>query len=163
MKNVDYKKEKLFRGRMEVQIPKEFKDMPDYLAKKKYQSKHRPPVILMNEDSLVNYTFNLTEMPLPWNQLEKAAEGFLFSLKRAFPQAKFDKLQYEERTNGKIGWIIYESKAADADLFNIAFVTSLDGKVLYGSFNCLLEKREEWESIALYSIRSIAEIGGDES
>ena len=44
-----YEKVKLFRKQMEILIPEGFKDMPDYVAKKKYPSKHRPPVILIEK------------------------------------------------------------------------------------------------------------------
>lgn len=49
-----YEKVKLFRKQMEILIPEGFKDMPDYVAKKKYPSKHRPPVILMDKNNMVN-------------------------------------------------------------------------------------------------------------
>ena len=35
-----YEKVKLFRKQMEILIPEGFKDMPDYVARKKYPSKH---------------------------------------------------------------------------------------------------------------------------
>ena len=51
-----YEKVKLFRKQMEILIPEGFKDMPDYVARKKYPSKHRPPVILMDKNNMVNFT-----------------------------------------------------------------------------------------------------------
>ena len=47
-----YEKVKLFRKQMEILIPEGFKDMPDYVARKKYPSKHRPPVILMDKNNI---------------------------------------------------------------------------------------------------------------
>ena len=51
--------------------------------------------------------------------------------------------------------------AIDADMFNIMFITSLDGKMLYGSFNCILEMQKDWEEIAMYCIRSIKQTEED--
>lgn len=153
---------KLFRGRMEVLLPENLKDMPDYLAKRKYPSKHRPPVILMNEDNTVNYSFHLMETPLPQSQIEKAMAGMVKGLRKAMPQAKFEEVQYEEGQEGKIAWAAYENEVMDGRLFYIVFVTSLDGKLLYGAFNCPVEMREEWEKYALYSMKSIKKTGGNE-
>ena len=54
-----YEKVKLFRKQMEILIPEGFKDMPDYVARKKYPSKHRPPVILMDKNNMVNFNTSL--------------------------------------------------------------------------------------------------------
>lgn len=156
---IKLEKVRLCRGRVEVLLPEGFKDMPDYLAKKKYPSKHRPPIILMNENNLVNYTFHLMEKPLPWSQLEIAAKSFVKNLKLTMPQAKFDELEFGERRQGKIAWITYESMAIDADIFNLVFLTAIEGKLLYGSFNCVLELKEQWKDIAMQSILSIEEVG----
>ena len=158
---VNYEQIKLFRGRMKILLPENLKDMPDYLAKKKYPSKHRPPVILMNEDNTVNYSFHLMENPLPENQLEKAMGGMIKGLKKAMPQAEFEKTSYVEENGKKIAWTAYENEVLDGRLFFIVFMTPVDGKVLYGAFNCPAKMREEWEEHALYSIKSITEAGGD--
>ena len=83
-----YEKVKLFRKQMEILIPEGFKDMPDYVAKKKYPSKHRPPVILMDKNNMVNFTFHLMDMALAEGQLKKAAEGFVKSMKQVYVNAK---------------------------------------------------------------------------
>ena len=136
-----YEKVKLFRKQMEILIPEGFKDMPDYVAKKKYPSKHRPPVILMDKNNMVNFTFHLMDMALAEGQLKKAAEGF-----------------GERNDGGKIAWLAYETMAIDADIFNIMFITPLEGKLLYGSFNCILGMQDEWEEIAMYCIRTITKV-----
>lgn len=118
-----YEKVKLFRKQMEILIPEGFKDMPDYVAKKKYPSKHRPPVILMDKNNMVNFTFHLMDMALAEGQLKKAAEGFVKSMKQVYVNAKFQELQYGERNDGgKIAWLAYETMAIDADIFNIMFI-----------------------------------------
>lgn len=151
-----YEKVKLFRKQIEILLPEGFRDMPDYIAKKKYPSKHRPPVILMDENNMVNFTFHLMDMPLAEGQLNKAAEGFFKSMKQVYTNAKFQKLQYGERNDGaKMAWLGYETMAMDADIFNIMFLTSAEGRLLYGSFNCILEMKDEWEEIAMYCIRTI--------
>ena len=55
-------------------------------------------------------------------------------------------------------WLAYETMAIDADIFNIMFITPLEGKMLYGSFNCILGMQDEWEKIAMYCIRTIKKV-----
>lgn len=135
-----YEKVKLFRKQMEILIPEGFKDMPDYVAKKKYPSKHRPPVILMDKNNMVNFTFHLMDMALAEGQLKKAAEGFVKSMKQVYVNAKFQELQYGERNDGgKIAWLAYETMAIDADIFNIMFITPLEGNC------CMVHLTVFWE------------------
>lgn len=159
MSDIVFETIKLFRGRMEISLPEGFVDMPDYLAKKKYPSKYRPPVILMSRDSLVNYSFQLTEASLSRTQLPDAIEGFLYNSRKIMPTAQFSKIQYADRVNGQVAYYSYEVSAADTDIFQITYITDIDGKLLHGMFNCLLQERENWEETALSSIRSVKEVG----
>lgn len=157
MNEIVYETVKLFRGRMEIRLPEGFVDMPDYLAKRKYPSKYRPPVILMSKDTLVNYGFQLTEAPLARRQLPDAIEGFLYNSRRIMPAARFGEIQYTDRVDGQAAYFSYVAPAADTDIFQITYITDIEGKLLHGMFNCLLQERENWEETALSSIRSVKE------
>lgn len=158
MNDIMFETIKLFRGRMEIRLPEGFVDMPDYLAKRKYPSKYRPPVILMSKDTLVNYGFQLTEAPLAGKQLRDAIEGFLYQSRRIMPAAHFGEIQYTDRVDGQVAYFSYEVPAADTDIFQITYITDIEGKLLHGMFNCLSQERENWEETALSSIRSVKEV-----
>lgn len=153
-----FEKIKLFRNQMEVLLPIGFCEMPDYIARKKYPSKYRPPVILMDKDNLVNFTFNLTQTPLVESQFQKAAEGFEKTFRQTYPNAKFQELWHMKGKGEQLAILPYESMAMDVDLFNIAFFTSVKNKVLCGSFNCILDMKGSWEETAIHCISSIQEI-----
>lgn len=158
MRDIVFETVRLFRGQMEIGLPEGFVDMPDYLAKKKYPSKYRPPVILMSKDALVNYGFRLTEFPLAKTQLTRAIEEFLQNSKRVMPAAHFSEIRYIDRAGGQTAYFSYDVPTADTDIFQIIYVTDIEGKLLHGIFNCLLQERENWEEIALSSIRSVKEV-----
>ena len=159
MEDILLKNVTLFDGRVEIRLPEGFVDMPQDIAKRKYPSKYRPPVILMSKDTLVNYGFHLVDFPLPKEQISKAIGGFLWNAKRVKPAAHFSEIQYIDKADGQVAFFSYDAAAADADIFQIIFVTDIEGKVLYGIFNCLIQERENWEEIALSSIKSIKEVG----
>ncbi len=160
MTGKDFETVKLFRGRMSVALPPDFKDMPDYIAKKKYPSKFRPPVIMMNKDTTVNYLFHLMEQSLPRAELANAAKGFYSNIKRTCPKGRFDEIKMIDRADGKAAWFAYDAPAIDAELFHVAYLTDIEGKLMYGAFNCLLEDKDIWADHVLYSIASIQEAGG---
>jgi len=151
---------KLFRERMTIALPEKFKDMPEYVARKKYPSKYRPPIILTSEDTLVNYLFNLVEVPLPKSELYNVAKGLYNSLKRTQAMGKFGEINIADRVKGQIAWFPYDTQTVDADLFQIVYLTDIDGKLMYGGFNCLADQKDVWFDNALYSITSIREMGG---
>ena len=155
---------KLFRSRIEVEIPCDFVDMPDYVAKKKYPSKHRPPVILMSRDTAINYSFNLMDVPLKQEDMMRAGDGFYINMKKMTPTGCFEDLQEITREDGmKVVSFSYEAPAVDEDIFGIIYLTAIRGKLLYGGFNCLLRDRQIWEDTAFHTIRSIREVEQSEN
>lgn len=160
MAEIEFTDVKMFRGRMTIALPEHFKDMPEYVAKRKYPSKYRPSIIMTSEDTLVNYLFDLVERPLPKSELYNAAKGLYDNLKRTQPMGRFDEINLTDRINGQVAWFSYHTQVMDADLFQIAFLTDIDGKLMYGMFNCLKEQKDSWFDNALYSITSIRETGG---
>ena len=160
MEEIIFESRELFRRRMKISLPNHFTDMPDYLAKKKYPSKYRPPLIMMDEDTTVNYLFNLLETCLPKTEIGKATDGLYKNLKRVYPNGRFDKVNFIDRQNGIVAWFSYETKVTDDELFQIAYVTDIDGKVMNGAFNCQLGNKDFWFDKVLYSIRSIEDLGG---
>ncbi|MBO5488043.1 MAG: hypothetical protein J5988_14155 [Eubacterium sp.] len=153
---------KLFRKRMEIQIPSGFVDMPDYIAKKKYPSKFRPPVILMSKDTLINYSFNLLEIPLPQDELVNATKGLYSNMKRNTPAGHFGEINVTGRENGQVAWFDYEAPTADDDIYGVIYVTGIAGKLMYGAFNCMLQEKATWEDVVIHSISSIKESGENE-
>lgn len=52
--DIRYRPVSLFEGRMEIMLPEGFREMPEEMAKWKYPSIYRPPIIMMSEDMRVN-------------------------------------------------------------------------------------------------------------
>ncbi len=73
---------------------------------------------------------------------------------------RFDEINMIDRINGQAAWFSYITQVLDADLFQIAYITDIEGKLMYGVFNCLAEDKDNWFDNALYSITSIREVGG---
>lgn len=159
---MEFERVKLCRNRLEIELPCGFVDMPDYLAKRKFPSKFRPPVILMSKDTMVTYSFHLMDVLLSDAELMEATKGFYLNMKKNTASGRFDEIQIIEREGGKVAAFSYEAAAMDADIFGVIYVTGIEGKLLYGAFNCIQPEREKWEGIAYYSVSSIREVNKDE-
>lgn len=71
------------------------------------------------------------------------------------PSIDFKKSEIKQ-INGR-DFIVIEmiTPAMDTDVYNLMFVTSLDGKLLIGTFNCTIEKMQEWQPIAEQILSSV--------
>ncbi len=150
---VRYELVSLFEGRMEIMLPEGFREMPEEMAKWKYPSIYRPPIIMMSGDTRVNCYFCLMDVPLPAEETVRAAEGLRTNIKRN--QTVEWTGEVVEKPDGKAAWFTYENRTLDENAWNMVFVTGIGGKLVYGGFNCPRGEEQEWAGRAEYSISTI--------
>lgn len=139
---------------LKVSIPKVFKLMPRDMVNKKYPMVgKRPSEVYSNEKYSVNVTFNLTNNQAGINDLPKIKNALETSLTPASWTVYKSSL---ETINGR-QFIIrkFVSPAADGPIYNHLFITSVDNRLLMGSFNCLLREKKDWELIGDSIIASL--------
>lgn len=140
--------------KVEVLIPRTFKIMDEKMISVKYPLKqHSVFQVYTDEDATVNIAFEHT--------LNKATLQDLPAIKQVFEQ-QFNQTQIDFRKseikqiNGR-DFIVIEmiTPAMDTEVYNLLFVTSLDGKLLMGTFNCTVEKMKEWQPLAKQILSSV--------
>lgn len=140
--------------KVEVLVPKAFKIMDAEMLALKYPSKQGTAfLVYTDEDATVNIAFE----HLP----NKATLQDLPAIKQVFeqqfnqPQIDFKKGEIKN-INGR-DFIVIEmiTPAIDTEVYNLMFVTSLDGKLLMGTFNCTVEKMQEWQPLAEQILSSV--------
>lgn len=151
--DIRYRPVSLFEGRMEIMLPEGFREMPEEMAKWKYPSIYRPPIIMMSEDMRVNCYFNLMDVPLPVEETARAAEGMRVNIKRNQTVEWVGELV--EEPDGQAAWFAYENRTLDENVWNMVFVTNIGGKLVYGGFNCPKGEEQVWAGRAEYSISTI--------
>ena len=55
----------------------------------------------------------------------------------------------------EIAWMDFVTPAMDTQIYNLMFFTSLKGRLLMGSCNCLAHEQEEWKGLFIQMILSI--------
>lgn len=145
----------LLSGKVEIELPKELQVMDKKMFELKYPIENPENTnAYSNEDGTVSLLIsprhdNATRAELP-NYQKMLDESFGRN-----PSVDFRKS--ERRTiNGK-DFIVIEmiTPAMDTEVYNLMFVTSLEGKLLIGTFNCTVEKLKEWQPIAEQILSSV--------
>jgi len=67
-----------------------------------------------------------------------------------------------EREPFTLGWFEFKSYGLDKNVYNLMFITRIDGKMLHGGFNCDYDDTLEWRDAAHQMIASIRDTAEEE-
>ncbi len=148
---------KALSNTIEIKLPIEFRSMEANILAAKYPQNNKPSEVFTNQEATVNIAFKET--------------GQSLTEQNVFGQGK---RQEQQLTNGhKIQLISSEqimangnnihvfsfySNAVDTKVYNVMFIFSLRGKMVVGSFNCIVALQNQWQNTAYEIIASIKEI-----
>ena len=153
---VEFTSENLFDEQVEIVLPTSFIDMPQAVAKVKYPSEYRPPIIKTSLDGTANFTFNLFDILIEGSDgLEEVAAHFQLVLKQVNPILKIYNYNEMICEGQSYRLFSYKSYGLDMQMYNLMCVTPIRDKVLQGCFSCPYEEHELWEQIAQQIFLSI--------
>lgn len=124
--------------------------MPEQIARIRYISSHRPPVILSGPNYDENFGFHLLkeENGEPDQLIRKMQDSVL----RHAPETVF----YDK---GCIGvpkmsgrWFEYKNFTLDEETYNMQFIIQSESDMLAGTFNCRMLFYDEWKPLVLKSL-----------
>lgn len=153
-----FEEQHLLEDRVSVMLPVSFMDMKPNIAKVKYPSEQRPQVIKTNLNCSVNFTFSILEVPLEAAQVKSIKDDFYNIIKKTQPTNIFYENKEEEINTTMIGWFDYKSYAIDSHIYNLVFITPIDGKILHGTFSCLYKEAQNWKFVILQVMNTIEDI-----
>lgn len=154
-KGEDFEAKAVLSGKVQVLLPNSFYPMSSEMLATKYPAGNRPTLVYTNDAGSINFAFNHTADQLTEESLPEFLSAFVQQFNSIFPQIQWYK---EEITsvNGK-DFIIMEfiTPAVDTRIYNLMYVTELEGRMLMCSFNCMESQKAEWESKAKQSLNSV--------
>ncbi|MCH5258671.1 MAG: hypothetical protein J1F18_02900 [Lachnospiraceae bacterium] len=153
---IHFKEVQVLDDKVSIMLPDTFVDMPQEIAKIKYPSEQRPQVIKMNSNASVNFTFSLYETPLNENQIENALEQFREIILRVNPAFIFYDFVISEEKN--LGWFDFKSYGLDEQMYNVMYITPIEGKLMHGIFNCMYKDILEWKDAVQQVMLSIVDL-----
>lgn len=150
-----YRTVSLYNNKLRLSVPDYFTEMSSEMKYAKYPRDNSPDVVYTDEDGTVNVAFNYTTTAMSDdNNIAAMQNRLLQQLQVANP---IDLTTRTETINGS-EFAVFEfmSQAIDTRVYNLMFLTELDGRMLLGTFNCIEALKDEWQlkaKLILLSIR----------
>ncbi len=143
----------LFDEKFRILLPENFDRMPEQLAKVKYITIYRPPVILTDPNFNVNLGFHL--LASEDGDLDKLICKMQDTVLFHAPET----VVYE---NGIISpadmegrWFEYKNFTVDEETYNVQFLIRSGNYLLAGTFNCRMSHYDQWKPLILKSLEQI--------
>jgi len=132
--------------KVEVLLPSEFEIMSEDMLTVKYPSGNRPTLVYTNESGTVNLAANHTVNQMTLAQLPGALGAFTQQFEQIYPTAQWYRKEMTKINERDFVVLELITPAVDTEIYNLMFVTSLDGRMLMFSFNCTTDLLGEWKS-----------------
>jgi hypothetical protein len=152
---IEFSPQEFFDGKVEIWLPTEFTDIPEWLMKMKYPAESRPKVLKMHPDGGIDFGFNLFELDTNNSQIEELLEQLYTFTRKLNPSHIFIDKKLENINDVTIGWFDYVSHVIDGRMYNVTFCMPIAGKMFHGMFNCAAENKELWKPVVLEVMRNI--------
>lgn len=150
---LEYKTE--LSNRLEIKVPSSFKLMDEQLLRAKYPQGNLNNVKgYSNENATINLLLNNQGNPLQNKNLKGVLYQTLDTFKRV-PGLVIENSGIQNINGHDIVVIEFNSQAVDSSVYNIMFITAIDGKTFIGTFNCTINHLNEWKSIGREILDSI--------
>ena len=143
-----------------VFLPDTMKQMPKEFARVKYPSEFRPHIILTTLDFSVNMGFSVFPNGVPCDDLPQMALRMRAAIHRSSPDCQLFPCEDLQKIPGT--WFAFRSHAMDTDVYNMILVTTIDGKLVQGSFNCYYKDYQKWKEFVLMMWETISPLTEEE-
>ena len=144
-----------FDDTLKIQIPTNFIDMPDEVARLKYPFSARPQIIKTDDTGSLNIILNLVPKNIKDQEIPAVKEGIKELFKRLNPSYLFLEEGVETIEEKTVGFFEFKSPTFDDPLFNLMFFIELNHNVMMGVVNCPYSQHVAWRPIARQIMQSM--------
>lgn len=142
-------------NKLNILIPKDFVSMSEDMLNAKYPiAGKRPSEVYTNATGSINIALNLTQNQITQDQLPEV-ETALKNQFTSTPNITFNSSEIRAINGQKYVIFDFYSQAVDTKIYNLMFVTSLNNKMLIGTFNCTVVHLTQWKPIGQKIINSV--------
>jgi hypothetical protein len=154
-KTLSYKNLKILSGKFQIQIPKFLNPMDEEMFKLKYPFENFSKTIAYSDE---NETISLLVSPRDEEISPTGLLDYQKLVNDSFENnPQIDFISSEIKKINEHDFIIVEmiTPAGGSRVYNKMFVTSLNGQLVIGTFNCTIDQRVELQPIADHIIDSL--------
>ena len=152
---VELERKSILSDKVEILIPKGFTEMSEEMAKIKYPSERRPPLIFTNEDASINVIFNNTTSASSNISIAEYKKELKSGMTNLYPSAKWYSDSVEKINGETVGILELLSPGLDPQIYTLMFFMHLEGELLICSVNTTEKQMADWQPIAKEIMSSI--------
>lgn len=129
-------------------LPESFVVLPDEIKRLKFPSNRAPKFIVSSLDSTVNICFRKLLLSVQRGELKKISDQCQTALKNTNPSIRI--INQTDMTNAQgleMSSFEYRGYQIDGQSFNRVYLIALQKNVLYSSFICRIQDKNNWVKI----------------
>ncbi len=154
-RNMEFHEREIIKKQLWIWLPDEFDLLSQEMARLKYPAENRPDIIYTSQDTTVNISFSRKTAWMESGEEEKIRDSVEQMMLRLYPSASIIDKQTVLSDKKRLAWFDFVTPALDMDIYNLMFFTSLQGKLLMGSCNCLSGDQNDWKNVFLQMLASV--------
>jgi hypothetical protein len=144
----DLEKQIILDGKIEMLVPTAFHVMTDEEYKIKYPNPNNKATLIFTDKYLeVNMVFkHILDYDLSNEQIKEFTGIQMESIQKSYPTGSIADKGLRVVNGKTFGYFKMITKAKDQEVFNYFNFTTLDGKLLLMTFNCIVKLQKDWEN-----------------
>ena len=153
-KELLFEEHEIWKGQLWMWLPKDFGILNEKYTQMKYPS-GRLDVIYSNKETTINISFMYKQEKLEPGE-EKEICGYLGQIVRnLYPTGDVLGESCVQAGENEVACVEFVTPAMDGTIYNMMFVTSLKGRMILGTCNCLKEDQEDWRDLFVQMLETI--------
>ncbi len=130
-------------GKVFIAVPRGFEEMSDEMARLKYPSERRPPIVFSNPEGTVNITVKPTAQKVTEADIDLARISLTKSFARIYPSGNVGSRLFDlvDRTAFLIRMT---TPAIDTEIRSLIAGAAVDGRLVLFGFNVTRELEPQW-------------------
>lgn len=139
-------------------LPTSFMVMPEKMKEIKYPSRNGPDFMVCNWNANVSFAFKQLEMRVGENGTREMSLQSQQILKNINPSITIRQQgSYTTNAGNESSWFEYNGYQTDGQSYNQVHLIMLRRHLLYATFSCLKEEKNNWKGIALQLFHTVKE------
>lgn len=137
-----------------ILVPKDFELMSEEMARLKYPSERRPPIVFTNYDGTVNIAVKPTDHRMTEAHVDAARTSLVRGFNNLYPSGKLRS--GNAVVNGRAVFLIdMRTPALDTEIRNLIAGAPVENRLVMFSFNVTRELEAEWVDVGKHILTSI--------
>lgn len=145
----------LLAGKVQILIPTDFQRMSQEVLIQKYPSNNRPAIVFTDVTGTINLAVNHTTNRISLEQLPQALPVFANQFENLYPSIQWYRKEVTTLNERRFVVMEFITPAVDGEIYNLMFITELEGRLLMFNFNCTRENEGKWKTIAYQMMNSV--------